>query len=280
MNPYFRSAFIGFCFLLSGCYNDLELDFPEHKSLLVVNSVFNPDSLWKVNLTASRGLPKLDPFPVVEGATVLLYRGQQRVDSLVYRGQGIYGSRHSKPEVPGPYTIRVSAPGYPAAEATDVLPARPAVQGVEVDRSGVGLPEPRVRVTFALNDLKAEENYYFLYLYYPQEHQGRSFLSPLSFNFADPLQETYDFQNRRLFPDKTFNGKNHRLRVEYRYWEGQEVEVRLGQVSKAYYDYFRSKYLHQVHQDNVLTEPIQVSNNIRGGYGVFAGFNVWEYRIE
>jgi len=61
---------LGLTFLTQSCQTVIEYDFPETDPKLVLNTFFNPDSIWKVNLTKSKGSLESGSFDFVTGANL------------------------------------------------------------------------------------------------------------------------------------------------------------------------------------------------------------------
>ncbi len=111
--------------LLSSCIVDSDLPLPEGEPQIVVNSILNPDSLIKVQLTRTRPLEDSQPFEVIENATIKLFENGVIIDTLFYEDNGNYLSNR-KPKETYTYKILISGPDIKLdIEAEDTVPVRP-----------------------------------------------------------------------------------------------------------------------------------------------------------
>jgi hypothetical protein len=108
---------------LSACVKTREITLPQEKDSLVINCLFNPDSSWMVNVSATQPVTNTSiKFALINNATIHLYENQTYVGAFTNAGKGNY-TLHSKPKVGKQYKITVSAPGYEAVYAEDSIPA-------------------------------------------------------------------------------------------------------------------------------------------------------------
>src|SRR5688572_16139599 len=106
-------------FITTSCYEPVYFDVPGEQKL-VINALFNPDSVWTIHV--SKSLPVLTPteVPSVNNATIQLYEDGTLVEELFYGTDGMYTSTQ-KPKEGKLYTIKASTPGLPAVQASEIL---------------------------------------------------------------------------------------------------------------------------------------------------------------
>jgi len=163
--------------LLCGCVkveNDIEVRF---KKKPVVNCLFNPDSIWRVNVTLSPASSSELPGSI-NNAVVKIFEDGNFFEELKYERDGNYRSLLGKKPVTGKvYSISVQVAGYPLITARDTIPAALTITDIKTDTvpfkfSFSPFFDPATvfssKVTFTDADLKPK--YYFVRpLYYLKE---------------------------------------------------------------------------------------------------------------
>ncbi len=300
--------------LTTGCETIIDVELPEHEPRLVVNSLFEADSLWHVEVGRSQGIRETDLLlECVTDATVELLREGRVLGTLSYADEApclsaAYRNPDLRVEPGAQYTVRVTAPGFEPAEATGRTPeAVPFTLGERLIRDENYRP---LEATISLEDDGAAANYYALSVfvrslqirYNPRtEERDTSYVRRrASFFSSDPvLRENEDFAEavegdetryrRALFSDATFNGKTERLtiRAPANYSvplsDEDSFEVRhfvvLTALTREAYEYLRTEAVAERAGDNPFAEPVQVFSNVENGLGIFAGMASFERPI-
>ncbi|WP_181885279.1 DUF4249 domain-containing protein [Pontibacter diazotrophicus] len=268
-------------FLLGSCETVVELELPEHTPQLVINAVINPDSLFTVDVSASRSPFSNGAYPQLSDATVQVYQAGQLLFDLQHQGNGIYRA-DAKPQVLQHYELRVNAPGFPGARATAHIPAAPILSDVKAsEASPSNSPFPIVRLFFTLNDVANQENFYYLRAYTPDTsyYDGRPYNRTESLNFTAPIETEFNMESRYFLSDKLFEGKQIPFRFEYAKIPGRTTYVQVAHISKEYYEYARTLQ-RQAGGDDFGKLPSQVTNSIRNGFGIFAGYNAVRLAVK
>ena len=158
---------------LIACETVVEVDVPRYPAQLTVNALFNPDSLWQVELTQNRYILDNAPFAAVPDAEVLITQQGQPVASLRYQGENYFGNsiyvaEGSRPQAGEAYTLEVTHPTLGNLTATSQVPVPPAaIVSAVLDtldvRQDAGIDDGDVAyaVTIRLDD-PPEENFYSL----------------------------------------------------------------------------------------------------------------------
>lgn len=279
-NPLY-SVFVGL-FLLWSCQTEMEVEWPEQEPKLVINAVFNPDSLFTVDVSASKAVFSVEEgFLAVEDARVSLYRAGQHLFDLRHRGNGIYKA-DQKPEAQQHYELKVSAAGYPDASAVATVPAKPHIYNVKAE-SGPVLDDwhgPTVNASFILEDAVGEENFYYLQVFTPDTSSDRTpFNRAVTLNSSSPIEHEFSMESRLFFSDKLFNGQALQLRLNLDSKPEQTTYVQVAHITKEYYHYVRTLEKHS-YGDDINLSPQAVTNNILNGMGLFAGCNVTTLLIK
>lgn len=258
-----------------GCETDAEIELPEEPTKITINSFFNGESMIVVNLSKSAKSGR-NVFEVIDNAEVSIYANKQKIADLSHQLDGNYS-------LPGvvcssigvTYSINVSTPGLPTAEASDILPAKPEVSSF--------ISTPFINSDFLYKDFKmsvtlkdAEENNYYLLRAFLTSPSGRNIIDIQLTNSLGQFS-TIGSRGTFLFNDKSFNGKMVDLNIDVSNLlvpnGPHSILLEIGNISKTYYDYqFSAKK--QLGSDPLFgQEYIPISSNVTGGFGVFGAYN-------
>ena len=282
-----RNAQYAILFLLSGillasCETITLIDLPEEKPQLVVNAVFNADSLVKVDLSQSQSVNTSGSrFTAVENASIEVFQNAASIGFLDYKGKGKYLSKTPLFNEPGAeYSLKVRASDFETAEATEIMPAEPVIGNLSLKASypnGSGYQS--YKGSFTLDDAP-EDNYYFLRVWLVNNNNSKSLLYVSLENTLGQF-EPYGMRSsgEYLFNDKSFNGKTLTLNIETTQGfyvsenEKPKILIELANIPKSYYSY-QYDVNKQSNSDPVFSpDKSPVSNNIKNGLGIFAPYN-------
>jgi hypothetical protein len=264
--------------LLSSCQKVINIDLPETAPKIVVNSFFTDSSRIKVHLSKSIGILE-SSAPDITDASVLVMKNGVIIDTM-YLDSGFYYS-HILAERNKPYTLEVRAPGMESVFCEDIIPEKTILQSyiytdsILIDEYGM-----------ILNELKLDfqdpsgPSFYEVEL---EAKDGNSFMGIIYKNNSDPVITStglLDYNPQTLiFTDKMFDGKHCSVKIYFASdpWLEYKLKVSFRSVSESYYTYKAKQfaYLFSLHQDifSGMSEPINLYSNIRGGYGIFAGYS-------
>lgn len=268
-------------FLLNSCETVVELELPEHIPQLVINAVINPDSLFTVDVSASRSAFSNDTYQQIDDATVQVYQAGQILFDLQHVGNGVYKADR-KPEALQHYELQVSAPGLPGASATSYIPVAPHIREVKASKAPQDPDNgPSMNLSLLLEDTPEQENFYYIQAY----RQDTSYLNKrlydryISIDFTAPIEQEFTMEWRYFFSDKLFNGKPLHLALNLENSPEKTTYVQVAHISKEYYEYARTLQK-QAGRDDFGNFPTQVTNNIRNGFGLFAGYNATTLAVK
>ncbi len=270
--------------VLIACERVIELDYPPHTPKLVVNGLINPDSALAIELSASQNAFSNQEHELVENATVKVFKNGIHFLNLEHTGKGIYRS-DIKPEAGHRYELQATAPGYPAIKATTYIPVPAALHEVHPT---VGPPsssgstrEPTTNVSFVLSDPAAEENFYLMRFFTVDSSRffKVAFLRDISLNESIPVAPEFWMGSSSFYSDRLFNGQALRFMFNLGNRPDRVTYITVGHISKDYYHYMRTVGK-QSQGDNTNIQPVQVSNNIEGGIGLFAGYNSFTLELK
>ncbi len=291
--------------LFCACETIVDVTPPPHEDRLVAQGFFTPDSLWVVRVTNTVGYSSPEAPGFVDDATVEVWEEGHPRAQLAWADSGTYAVTGSGPVMDTRYTLRVSAPGYPPVEGSDVLPLPVPVTAfnetvVHIGDSTVSRRQ-LTQIEITLDDPPDVDNYYGLMVVQARWIEDRTMgqvtpLPPSLFIFeSDDLalgESAFDFLNTEktfyleaFFTDGLFNGSTYTLDFDIQYDTPNpiaDVVVRrvlavvLLSVSEDFFRYWKTAGRQALTNENPFAEPLRVHSNMTGGFGVFAGF---QYRI-
>ena len=292
----------------------VELDVPPYEPHLVVGGFPTPDSVLAVRIGQSVSvLDPVDdafglPSPLLSDARVAVYdEAGVLLDSLRYEGTDDYFGAHRSASgfVPSPgqtYTLRVSAPGLPDAEATTRIPV-PVPFEVRYEGE-IETPyeyERRVRLVVTLDDPVGEQAY-ALSVSSVLEVDGEPprWLSH-PFRSTDPVLkggieeidtavgidfQSGDYFSVAYFRDRLFAGASREMELElsiFTYYAQEEdideLTVELAVMDEDYVRYQQTLETQRINNENPFAEPVRLHTNVRGGTGVFAGYATYQVTV-
>ncbi|MEO8796124.1 MAG: DUF4249 domain-containing protein, partial [Daejeonella sp.] len=273
--------FVLICVGLTSCETISEIELPEEKSQLVVNAIYNADSLVKVDLTQSQPVNTSGfHFAIIENASVEVFKNSVSLGFLDYKGKGKYLSKAVLPNEPGTeYSLKVKATGFETAETSEIMPGKPEV-GIltykDVDKGSSYYKS--YKASFTLNDAP-EDNFYFMkmWLQYKDNAKGNVYFS-LNNTLGQFVPVGRAASEIYLFDDKSFNGRSVTFDLDIIgvYTDNCSdcnIVIELGNTSKNYFNY-QFDVKKQFNSSDVFSpEKNPVSNNIKNGLGIFAPYN-------
>ena len=271
--------------LLLSCELIVDVDVPFEAKQITVNSFFNPDSLWSVHLSLNRDILDEKPHLEINEAQVVVFEGDNAIDTLTNIGHGRFRSDNERPEIGKTYTLSVTKAGYSDIYSSSFIPSPSPVTNIDLYESSA-TNSTMIKVT--INDNGAEKNYYELYMDVGTEYynytteQGEYFGYPVQLSSKDPAlaDDNERFSNSIVFSDARFNGKETELTFQTSGWglsRHGRATVKLRTVSEDGYNYVRTARLQEMTSGDPFAQPVNVYNNIQNGFGIFAGYSTSVY---
>lgn len=297
--------FLFYSFIFSSCETVVELDVPEKEPGLVANCFFNPDSVFYVNVSKSQYVLDNAGISKIKNATVSLFRESTWIEDLAFTSDGIYkSSQINRPEIGINYKISISAKGFTTIEANDITPFPSQITGIDTGSFFLN-NQKYFEIKIGFKDNPDKKNYYQLQLLskiYTMNFDSMGNISfdttsafyPMGFESNDLVFDDQKWfgSSGAMFTDALFGSKGAYNLSVYTYgYTGEdgmpgkayafdEVKVVLKSVSEAYYKYVVSYQKFQQNNGNPFSEPVQVYNNIRNGFGIFAGYSATSYTFK
>lgn len=297
--------------LISACVSTADVDFAEAEQELVIYSHFGPnpfldneENILKIFLTHTRDpLKPNTPFEPVENAAITVYRDGMPIKSGFNRTFNeeknnaytacyeanvdiISGSR---------YSIEVDVEGYKVAKAETVVPHDgAAIISFEKNNS---YPTDGQNYKLVFSDREDIEHYYQLIvkiLKYESTENGDIWVGEevIDYELIDPSDFTHfnaegNKEWMAIYPEyagflftATRQEGIKELFINFANLQNEDNEnfkykykAELHNVSEAYYLYHQSVQA-QLTDQNYLTDPLRIYNNIENGFGNFSAYNI------
>lgn len=188
---------IALAWLVSACQMEVDVPLPDHESRLVVFGYLRAGEPIDIYVYRSQGTTDIAPDQVLEGATVVLFREGELVDTLhftdtpiadtvavrVVPGDTVYevrtyrGAKYTTspglalPLAGESYSVRITHPGYPPVSAETRIQAEPVVSAERVALDSLSLRDlqggnPRVWTALFpwVEDPQPDRHYYAFFL--------------------------------------------------------------------------------------------------------------------
>lgn len=293
---------------LAACEKSIKVTLPADPAKLVMNAVVRVGDPIVISLSRSRSIKETNQqIPAgIAGALVVLYVDGQVADTLhalTSSDTSTYATRIIAQ--PGKtYRLYAAAKGYESIEATATAPtnvpitswdfkpnARQSTYGGSDDALNIGFTDPGgsrdfyVMLIAEAYDAGTEMDFY--------SYASCAYTSDPSVETAassDPLSSDECISSNSIFlRDVLFNGADKKLGLYLpagslnpqidTAGNKQYANIYLYHVSEEFYKYLKSYRASQDANGNPFSEPINVSTNVQGGYGIFAIVNLYKEEI-
>jgi hypothetical protein len=267
---------------LISCEKYIEFDEEIKKPKIVVNSQINPDSLFEVHLSKSLSvIDNAELSAIIDGTVNIYDENEQYIETLIHQQNGYYKGS-TLPSANSTYHLKVSAPDFDPVTANTHIPE--AITILQIDTSSYisAEGEPYIKLSITFPDNGSTKNYYHLEVVYAQELSGELYIYPIYFGSSDvSLDLGQDQVESASFTDDLFNGSEKRIEIYFidhrAYYDF--LQITLTSASRDIYLYNRTTQAFGQTQGNPFAEPVQVYNNIQGGFGIFGGFQKTRYKL-
>ena len=265
---------------------------------LVINSVFESDSTFKVHVSSSRSVIDTSSFENIDDAVVTIKDVNGNVIEVLNHVVNGFYKGLVLPEENTTYILKVNHPNYADITASDSLPSPIIINSVDTSTILDPINGNRLRISMNFDDPGNNQNYYLLETYSVNEYLIVENLDTVEYELDTTKQfmvltdEVFQnggspWRDQGLFNDLLFNGQNKTLEIEIpnENWSGSEdgydwsyktltLRLYLHNITISYYYYRTSLELFQNASGNPFAQPVQVYSNIENGFGVFAGSQI------
>jgi len=268
--------------LLGSCEKTLFIDVSETEPKIVMNGILSQSSGMWLNVSESVGTstPVMNSFVPIEDAIVSVFHQGQLVLSVNENTNGNYYSTGFSPLPGETYDIRAHVNGMPDASASVTIPHFVEFSDYELTTALVSqnyynqvlYNEVDFFLNFTLPDPPDTANYYMLGVYYLENDQYH----PLSIDTEDLIMNIHilDAVDILAWDDHSMDGQTRDFDVRFRgqNYEGFETRILIAlySIEEAYFKYLKtySQNFTVLNEGGLLYEPVQVSSNVDGGYGI------------
>ncbi|MEM1095548.1 MAG: DUF4249 domain-containing protein [Bacteroidota bacterium] len=269
--------------VVTGCELVVDVDVPTLPATLTVNSFPEAGASWEAHLAAAVPVVSTQQVQesVISDGTVEVFHNGARIAELAYTPADTdpnfllsppYRSQGPRVVAGETYTLRASAPGYSAVEATTTIPTPVALDTLRsrLTPSSDGFSQ-RLRADLTITDAPNADTYYFLAF--------RSISGGPTFNdffelINAPFRTVSAFEdnsvNGLFFSDATFRNQTVEFSIEASVNIGSISEIVLYTVEEAYFRYHTALRDQQDTQENPFAEPAPVYSNVQNGLGIVA----------
>lgn len=287
----------------------IELDIPDHESVLVLNSLLDTDTNVQLVVSHSVGAFSNNTPSFINDANVVLYKDDQFIDSLLPdMDQPVYiyyedGNNSSElpmyyytsdyiPKEDANYRIEVSHNEYMNVTAETYIPNDIELYNIDIDTT---IEEDLIGLTFSFNDNPNQQNYYRLKVFSSciKEWEGEDgYIEYAGFRgYSEILSNDpsfpggvpfngYSFEgNNVVFTDALFDGQQKTITLDVRtaisYSDCDTVMIRFSTFSDDSYSYYNSLSNHSEKGELGIFggEVIPVYTNVENGLGVLISTN-------
>lgn len=262
----------------------LEVELPEHESQLAPYAFFrDTDTILTVKVGKSVGvLDTINP-DIVYNANVELYKNGVLAYTFTYsdsvQAYQVALGQPFNPTVGEEYELRVSAAGFDATSAKQIVPERVEVIEASIDiaagTNAFGDQMDIVKIKF--RDPAGVKNYYEV-----SGYQQVKYFSSIDSTITDEYENSYYFESNDpnfsngTIADLSFDGREYLLRLEKYNWFGttsSNVEIKeslnFNSTTLEYVTFVNSLEEYWLGEDNPFAEPVLLYSNMSKGLGAF-----------
>ena len=280
------------------CEKVIPFDGDVNTPKLVINSVFESDSTFKVHVSSSRSVIDTASFNNIDDAIVTIKDGNENIiETLNHVENGFYKGQ-TFPQENQTYILEVNHPNYANITASDSLPSPITINSVDTSTIIDPINGNRLQISMNFDDPENTQNYYLIETYSVNEYlviknsDTTEYELDTTKQFMVLTDEVFQnggspWRDQGLFNDLLFNGQNKTLELEIPNdsWSGSEdgydwsyqtltLRLYLHNITLSYYYYRTSLELFQNASGNPFAQPVQVFSNVENGFGVFAGSQI------
>ncbi|MDD2813274.1 MAG: DUF4249 domain-containing protein [Bacteroidales bacterium] len=267
------------------CRTKIPIEFPDFKSLPVLNSFLVADSVIRVHLSMADALDTV-PLPLVENATVSFYVNDTFTGNLYPAGNGYYETdvRAREGNI---YRFEAEIPDFPTVSAQDSIPESVPLLSIEhILKAGVddeGHTFPAVKITIPVNTQKIK---YLHVLARLNKNEGQWKDWQLK-DFHDPVLVAEGLPIA-VFSTELIQDTIYTMQIDYStggwrclgdscWMPLYPFVIELKSISYAYYQYLKQLYLYNSgrYPDFQFApyKAFPLFSNVNNGMGVVAGYS-------
>ncbi|MBL4703484.1 MAG: DUF4249 domain-containing protein [Flavobacteriales bacterium] len=298
MNKLIAIGTVVLIIVMISCRKEIPFTSEVTTSKLVVNSLFEADSSWNINVSRSLSVIDEAELASIENATVTIKDGTGTlIETLVHDADGNYIGT-SYPQIGNTYRVDVSAAGYTSVYGEDLVPD--PVNVISIDTAATVISgEEYLGVSITFDDPSGVKNYYRLSVLvglWDRWDNGMGGLDSAYWEeevylvLNDPAFEgngADSWQTEGIMTDLLFDGQQRTVEVGLDSWFFNNSIVRIQFIDVLFFNSTETTYLfnksyslYQETNGNPFAQPVQVYSNITNGFGIFGGAQLFTHRIN
>ncbi len=269
-------SLIIFISLLYSCTKEIEIEFKNHKTNIVVNSIFCNNQPFKFNFSTTKS-PINSSGTIDDSIYLALYEDNNKILDTLFKSKTLITDIYPKPGCI--YQLKVYVVGFDTIYACDTLPYQTyfndgtILQPISIDRYGTNISHVRLTIS----DFKYNKNFYELLFQDIQYDSSIPITDPVLINEGDIQFNPTSY----FFSDELFDGQDYSMVINRDLGLNIRVWAILRSTSRNYYLYRKFLTRHLFTQPTrdlgvgafiFKGEPQTMYNNIINGYGIFAGY--------
>ena len=260
------------------------MKIPDKGRKPVINCLFNADSTFKVQIFQSHFILDNAESQEITNALVTITENETTIDTLNYSSSGYYSNSQLIPATGKNYKIVATYDGK-TASGSGIIPNPQAI--TKIDTSSYNNQQGGYfRFNVQINDPANETNYYLLKIEKEStDYYNNNNLQTIYPNINEDPSLDAQWQGSYIINDNLFNGKTKvfQLNIDiYNLYNTNYIDsinkfhISLFSISKDYYLYAKTSESQINTSNSPFSEPVLVYNNIKNGYGIFAGASVFK----
>ncbi len=264
-----------------GCEKTVSIDTGKIKPRLVLNSLIEPDSVVKIELSKSKSLMDESQWvEMIDQSSIKIFEDNTLIQTLTNSIEGLYVASF-KPKENINYRIEIDNNTFGHVSASATIPPKPVLVSVIPTTELTPGSSPRYyKYKITIKDDGSHRDYYYLRAFIIQKgfSPGMEFSDISGYDiYSDDRVVVSDDHTLRgvLFDDGAFDGFDYELIVysPFRLTQGYSLWFELASISREYYNYLASVVTQNNAGDNPFAEPVIIKSNVQNGTGIFGARN-------
>lgn len=258
------------------------MEIPDRGRKLVANCLYNDSGEVTVYLRRSKFILDNTDYDYISGARVIFFENGIARDTLTEITPGLYKTNGFIPTQGTTHFIKIQKDQEEISASSHIPYAVPFTLNDTIRIQTQYNDYLRFRIQ--INDPADSDNYYMIrFKMVPDENFPEPYEYLYLFFYTDePFIENYSSEFG-IFSDILFKGQSQIMSfdLELRNFSNDtnKLYIDLLSISKDMYLYLLTYVAQQNAENSPFSEPVMVFNNIENGYGIFAGYTIYQESI-
>lgn len=268
--------------ILFSCEKYIDMEIPDRGRKLAANCLYNDSGEVTVYLRKSKFILDNTDYDYVSGARIVFFENGIARDTLSEVTPGLYKTNGFIPSQGAIHLINIQKDQEEISASSHIPKAVPFLltDTIRVQTQY----NDYLRFRIQIHDPSDTDNYYLIrFKIAPEEN----FPEPLEYLYLyfytdEPFIENYS-DEFGIFSDILFKGQSQimsfDLELSHFSNDTNKLYIDLLSVSEDMYMYLLTSLTQQNSSNSPFSEPVMVFNNIENGYGIFAGYTIYQDSI-